>query len=124
MATFTDGAFCPDLSHDIEDKLRIQTSQYGDGYKQITLDGVNAIDREWSLTWSNRPRFKLLQMRRILTDAKGGSFPFRDPGTGEIFNVSCEEWSITWTRVRRETDDAWGTLSAKFKLWYGLAVSS
>ena len=122
MATFADGGFQPDVEMSTDKSLRMRQSQYGDGYKQTTLDGANPMAVEYRVSFSNRPRYLVMQMSNYLEAAQGGAFPFKDPATGETVQVQCTEWSIQWQAVRRGTHDAFGSLSATFTKFYGLWV--
>lgn len=122
MATFADGGFCPDVDMAVDVNRRMQIAQYGDGYRQVALDGINSLEKEWSVQFTNRPAYLITQMTRYLEATNGGGFPFMDPATGELATVSCEEWSVSWTVKRYGTGDLYGSLEAKFKTWNGLAV--
>ena len=72
----------PDRARDQEWRLRI--AQFGDGYQQRTLDGINALDLKWSLTFDNRERPTCCwPWSTTCRPAKGAAFPFHDPATGD-----------------------------------------
>lgn len=124
MADFSDGGFCPDIPATTESKWRLQIAVFGDGYQQRTLDGANALDRAWSLSFSNKPKYLIEQMDAYLTAAGAGPFAFRNPATGELVAVICDEWSIEWNLKRYATDELFGSLRAEFSRFNGLWLAA
>lgn len=122
MASFADGTFKPDLGVQADRSFRMQTSQYGDGYKQTTLDGANPLEQTFRVSFTNRPRYLIMQMDQYLQAQRGMAFPFLMPATGETIIVQCLEWSITWDDTRIATSDAFGSLSATFTKFNGLWI--
>lgn len=103
----------PDTPIQERDTWRLQKAQFGDGYQQRTLDGINALDRTWQLTWHNRKESVLINMLDFLGNQKGSAFVFKDPVTGLSWNVFCDEWTASWD-LRRRGADYFGTLTAEF----------
>jgi len=55
MANFnTDININPDRSLKVNQKPRVLTAKYGDGYEQRTGSGINTDEEEWDLKWTNR----------------------------------------------------------------------
>lgn len=111
----TDPCWIPRLPIGENPKWRLQVAQFGDGYQQRTLDGINALDRSFRLVWETRPQADLVAMDAYLAGTKGGGFDFRHPVTGQLYTVFCDEWTIDW-EVRRRGDPPqfYGTMSAEF----------
>jgi phage-related protein len=125
MADFSDGAWCPDTALERTPKWRLDKTQFGDGYQQRALDGINALDLSFRVSWSIRPRWMLLEMNAYLEGRRAKSFPFLDPGFGEIVQVFCDEWAIAWQQSRPEAPyelAAYGQLSATFVKANGITV--
>lgn len=125
MADFADGSWCPDISLEAGHKWRLKKAQFGDGYQQRALDGINALDQEWKVSWSVRPREMLLAMDEYLQAQLAKAFAFLDPGTGETFMVFCDEWTLGWQVARPDAPwevAAFGQLSATFVKANGLTA--
>lgn len=125
MANFADGSWCPDISLQGDRKWRLDIAKFGDGYQQRTLDGINALDESFKVSWSVRPREMLLEMDGYLRAQQGRAFLFADPGTGVTYTVFCDEWSIQWQQARPEAPwemAAYGALSATFNKANGVTV--
>lgn len=118
MADFSDGSWCPDTALESPRKWRLRVAKFGDGYEQRSLAGINALGREWKVTWSIRPRGMLEDMDAYLTATGAHSFVWLEPGFGEQVTVFCDEWSINWQQSRPDAPwdkAAYGALSATFR---------
>lgn len=103
---------------------RLKRAQFGDGYEQRMLDGINALDRTWDLTWNVRTKDDLLAMDAFLESEGASSFQFRDPASQQLYNVFCNEWQITWEPARRVQGEwvYYGTLAATFEKANGVGI--
>lgn len=103
---------------------RLRIAQFGDGYQQRTLDGINALNLTWSLTWELRKMDEVLAMDAYLTAAKGEAFIFLDPISGETFRVFCDRWQADLAVRRRHhgQTEYWATLSAEFVKANGVSI--
>lgn len=122
MADFQDGSWCPDIAMESPRKWRLQIAKMGDGYEQRMLDGINALEREWKVSYSAKPRTQLMEMNDYLAAQKARAFMFTDPGTGESFRVFCDEWQLTWQFARPETGEHLGQFSATFRQANGVTA--
>lgn len=106
----------PDVPIAVDKEWRLRIAQFGDGYAQRTLDGINALNLKWSLTFDSRPTDVLLAMDAYLQAEKASAFPFRDPASGILYNVFCDTWQLQWGPSRRRDGQTiyYGTLSAEF----------
>jgi phage-related protein len=98
----------PDRGYIEQSRARVLEAKFGDGYAQRTPDGLNNIDVELSMTFSDRP---VAEIESILTflQAHRGSVSFQwAPLDGEFHLYVCSEWSKDWT-----ADTHW-TLNATF----------
>ena len=75
MAGFdgTTPCWIPDQPLGRDDAVRLRVAQFGDGYAQRTLDGINALTRTWSLVWENREAAIIEAMVNYLIGRKGNS---------------------------------------------------
>ena len=108
----------PDIPVARDDEWRLRIAQFGDGYAQRTLDGINALNLKWSLTWEMREKPVLQAMVNYLVAQKANAFQFKEPQTGTMYNVFCDTWHIDWVLRRKGSSPVtplyWGTLSAEF----------
>lgn len=113
----TDSCWIPDVPFTFDEEPRLRVAQFGDGYQQRALDGINWLNRKWVLTWTMREAGVVGAMIQYFRAQKGGAFPFLDPvGKTTTFQVFCDRWSVDWelNRRRNGTDNYYGTLSAEF----------
>src|SRR5689334_18624477 len=114
----TDICWVPNVPIAREEKWRLNVAQFGDGYAQRILDGINALDEKWSVTFQNRPFDVITDMQDFLVAQRGNSFQFREPATKVMYDVWCDTWTIDWVMRRKgpsPVDPLWyGTLQAQF----------
>jgi phage-related protein len=114
----TDPCWIPDIptvSRDEEWRLRV--AQFGDGYAQRTLDGINALNQKWQVTFAMRPSDIIIAMFTYLQQQKANAFTFKEPVGGGIYQVFCDQWHVDWIfrrSVSGGTKEYYGTLSAEF----------
>jgi phage-related protein len=108
----------PDIPVARDDEWRLRIAQFGDGYSQRTLDGINALNMKWNLVWQNREKAVLQAMVDFLIAQKANAFQFKEPQTGVMYDVWCDTWHIEWVLRRKGASPAtplyWGTLTAEF----------
>ena len=117
----------PDIPVTRDEEWRIDVAQFGDGYAQRVLDGINALNQKFSVTFENRPADVITAMLAFFANQKGNSFQFKEPVTGVLYDVWCDKWQVTWS-VRRWDRTAplyplpyyYGSLSAEFVRAYGV----
>ena len=117
----TDQCWMPDVPVARDDEWRLRVAQFGDGYAQRTLDGINALNRKWSLTWGTREAAVVNAMVAFLEAEKASAFDFREEQTGVTYKVFCDAWRVDWD-LRRPGGIWYGTLSAEFVKANGVAV--
>lgn len=117
----------PDTPITRNEEWRIDVAQFGDGYAQRMLDGINALGVTFNVTFENRPQNVVISMLNFLQNQKGNSFQFKEPVTGVMYDVWCDKWSVTWTIQRWDRTNPllplayyYGTLSAEFVRSYGV----
>jgi phage-related protein len=117
--------WCPSVPMQTSNERRMNVAQYGDGYQQRQLDGINALSTTFSVTYETRDMRTLEAMNVYLTAQKAKSFKFRHPATQVLIDVFCNEWDIDWDMVQWDwagKRTVYGTLSADFIRAYGLGV--
>lgn len=103
----------------------MNVAQYGDGYQQRSLDGINALDVTYSLSFDTRRQQDIDAMEAYLIAQKSKAFPFKHPVSGAIINVFCNEWEVNWELVQwdgRGVRTVYGTLTADFIKANGVTV--
>lgn len=114
----SDQCWVPDVPIGRKEKWRLDIAQFGDGYAQRVLDGINALDQQWSVSFELRPFAVINAMLNYLVTQKGNSFQFKEPATKVVYDVWCDEWQVDWVLRRKgptPTDPVWyGTLTAEF----------
>lgn len=120
----TDICWIPDTPTAKQSEQRLKIAQFGDGYQQRTLDGINALNLKWSLTWENRKESEIKAMDSYLAACQGAPFRFRDPLTQVLYWVFCDLWQteLSVERKRSNFTERWGTLSAEFVKANGVFV--
>ena len=98
MDTFDNVKYKPTQGLDMALSRRVKEITYGDGYKQVILDGINTLQNSWSVTWANRSRadanaiLNFLQAHLKTPAFYWGIATF--PGGGKMV-VRCEDVSIS-----------------------------
>lgn len=132
MASFAGDTPCwiPDVPTERSDEQRIRIAQFGDGYAQRTLDGINSLNRKWSVTFTNRKASIITSMVNYLVGRKGNAFAYYEQQTKQTFNVWCDAWDVNWSIRRTNIDPKtglsfpiyYGTLTAEFEVAYGVTA--
>lgn len=117
----TDPCWLPDTPVGRDDEWRLRVAQYGDGYAQRTLEGINALDMTWKVTFTNREPAVLNAMLDFLVAEKASAFLFLEQQTGRTYKVFCDKWSVSWD-IRRRGGVYYGTLSAEFVKANGVTI--
>jgi phage-related protein len=91
MSAETFPAYPPHKSSSGEDvKLRVHKAQFGDGYKQLTPDGINTKVITWTLQWDAEDWDKVVEMKEFIDDHAGATpFKWTPPGGSEAL-WTCE----------------------------------
>lgn len=101
---------------------RLQIAQFGDGYLQRVIDGINPNKTTWSLDFAGKSDDEITAMNAYLKGLQGNAFPFLDPFTETVISVFCDKWTIAKTLVK--PGGAWvGTLTAQFYTANGQGMS-
>lgn len=119
----------PDIPTGRTEKRRLRIAQFGDGYAQRTLDGINAMETRWRVVFNLRDEDVVKGMVAYLIARKGNSFSFYEQQTDTMHDVWCDEWEVDWSIRRRQYAGGvtvpgvyYGTLSAEFVKAYGVTA--
>ncbi|MDG6894514.1 phage tail protein [Volucribacter amazonae] len=85
-------AYCPKPGYSIASEPRRKVNQFGDGYQQRQVDGLNPLLREYQLTFNLNHR-QAKQFEQFLIK-KGGvtAFLFREKPKENLIKVVCPKW--------------------------------
>lgn len=87
----------PSKSFSLSSKPRVVTSQFGDGYSQRIVNGINNIAKEWSVSFNSRDLQTISQIENFFEARRGvEGFRWIPPGDTTIYSVLCTEWSKTY----------------------------
>jgi phage-related protein len=122
----TDRDWCAALPAEATTSRRLRVAQFGDGYAQRILDGINNIQRTFTLRYEEKTDAVINAMTAYLEAQRGNAFPFKDQATGVTYQVWCDEWSVEWQRARfaasGQRSELRGSLSVEFVLAYGVTA--
>lgn len=122
----TTDCWWPSLPIGVHKQPRLNIAQFGDGYEQRILDGINTAILRFRVTFDGRPSSVILAMDAFLEARKGSSFDFKYPVDGVVYKVFCDEWEIDWYFRKwsgsPKVASFRGTLSAEFRRAFGVQV--
>lgn len=76
---------------------RVITAQFGDGYSQRVVNGINSITREWSVNFNSKSINEINEIETFLSNRKGAEgFLWTPPGESTAYAVICPDWSRTY----------------------------
>lgn len=85
-------------------QARVLTAQLGDGYQQITADGINTIRDTWTLQWDGLPTADMTTLISFFKSQLGYlAFQWQAPGDTYPVLWRCAKWGRnptgpqTWT---------------------------
>jgi len=99
MATFT---YKPDKSAAGSNAPRIRKAQFGDGYEQRALDGLNPDLAKWSLSFTGRSQADAFAIRDFFI-AQGG--------------VTAFDWTAPDGRTGKWVCDSWKVQAVDYTVW-------
>ncbi|WP_042778028.1 phage tail protein [Sinorhizobium fredii] len=122
----TDKDWCAAIPMNQSWDQRMRIAQFGDGYAQRTLDGINSMRRRWQPRFELKTEPVIRSMVAYLDGRKGNAFPFQDPATLVVYQVTCDEWQVDWLQVKftpaGTRKELRGTLTAEFIQNYGVTA--
>lgn len=78
-------------------KPRVLNAQFGDGYSQRAVNGINSIVREWNLSFNSKSIKDINAIETFLSNRKGvEGFLWTPPGESTAYAVICQDWSRTY----------------------------
>lgn len=99
----------------LQAKLRVLKAEFGDGYQQRAVDGINIIAETWTVTWPNC-RYPEAKAAYDFLTGLGAASPFYWTPPGE---PAPKLWTCEDPAIGRD-DGGIATLSATFERSYAL----
>jgi len=101
MATFP--SIAPTYGAQKTSQPSVRKVQFGDGYSQRLVFGLNQNPKTWSLTWEVSETDA--DTIETFLDARGGaeSFDWTPPDTATSYKWICEQWNKTIPYLNRAT---------------------
>ena len=91
MISFPDDLPQPSIGTSSQHHVRLLTAEFGDGYGQRVVDGINAHHQEWSVVWQLITTEEADRIEQFLIDKMGvESFLWLPPKAGEAVSVICD----------------------------------
>jgi len=110
MATFT---ATPSQGINLTSEFRVKKAQFGDGYSQRVADGINTIQRKWSVSFTNTAT--AIDAIQLFLDTEKGVTSFTwVPPVGDSGLFLCDSYSRSIDDYDNET------LSATFIEVFGI----
>jgi phage-related protein len=79
-------------------EARVLTAQLGDGYQQITSDGINTIRETLTLNWDGLPKADMQTLDNFMASQLGYlAFQYTAPGAAVPKLWRCAKWGKTPT---------------------------
>lgn len=109
--------WCPRLSASASTKFSVRTAQFGDGYQQVSANGLNPRTQEWSVEFTGSASY-IAAIKNFLDGHKGYQAFQWAPPLEPIGLFRCDEYAPT--ALGNEIYN----LAATFKTAYGLSTDS
>ena len=91
--------YCPTTATTQQTVPRILKAQFGNGYTQEELDGINAYLRLWDVYYENIPTSGLLALNTFLETNAGTRFYWTQPAPFDAEGQKvfrCDQWQWTY----------------------------
>jgi len=91
----------PDKGMSRKGTSRVRVAKFGDGYEQRIVDGINNVEEQYSVNFSNRAKATIDDIVAFFESRKGAAFNFNIPnsnvGGGETtIKVVCNDYSLNY----------------------------
>jgi len=112
------GVVNPDRGFSVKTTPKVYSVDFGDGYQQRAIKGINNFTQDFTVNFKNRPKDEIDDIEAFFESKQGVtnfSFTYADSnesGNEKTIKVICSEWSQTYMY------DDYYSLSATFKRVY------
>ena len=80
-------------SQGVQRQIRVLSTDFGDGYNQVSPDGINAEYRTLSLRWENLRPEQAAAITNFLSTQKSQPFLWRSPYDSATAKWRCIQWN-------------------------------
>lgn len=87
--------FCPQAGYSTECEPRRKVHDFGDGYQQRRADGLNPLQRKFSVSFNLNHKQAVILDDFFTKHSGVTAFQFKDKESGKLFKVVCPKWSKT-----------------------------
>lgn len=95
MTVFTP-PYAPSYGANITKEYRTLSTDFGDGYKAYTKDGINNVRETWEVSWENIGETDVNSIISALDGFAGTTFQWTTPD-GSLKNFTCAKIAKTFT---------------------------
>ena len=113
MATFPNYKIDADSSYSREPRL--MRAPFGDGYSQVLGDGINPYNEVWSISFTNRPKADIADIKAFL-DNHNGATPFEWSPPDD---ASVKKWRMVGEYEVSNAEANVRTISFKVERYFG-----
>ena len=103
-------SYNPDLSSSRKREPKILKAEFGDGYSQVTGDGIHPFKETWSMSFTNRPNADIDAIVTFLDGLNGASSFYWTP-PGETPLTPVKRWIQTGAYEYTRTGPGSATLT-------------
>lgn len=101
MSTFP--SYSPDLESTYKRYERLLRADFGDGYSQVSGDGIRPYGDEWNLVFAKRKLSVITAIKNFLDALGGQTFDWQSP-----LDASAKKWKYVDTyQISKQGSDAY-----------------
>ena len=94
--------WCPVPGYTVENEPRRKVTQFGDGYSQRVVDGLNPLLRKYNMTYKLNHKSAVELDRFFIEHCGIKAFLFREYENSDLIKAVCPKWSKTVTKRHTE----------------------
>ena len=100
-------SYIPDYAATKSYETQSRATEFGEGYRQRIVFGLQPQKEEWSLAFNNRTNSERDLIRNYLRGAKAvTAFTWTDPISAQPIKVVCDEWSTQYSNFNNSAIQA------------------
>ena len=100
-------SYIPDYAATKSYETQSRATEFGEGYRQRIVFGLQPQKEEWSLAFNNRTNSERDLIRNYLRGAKAvTAFAWTDPISAQPIKVVCDEWSTQYSNFNNSAIQA------------------
>lgn len=105
----------PILGADLGSTARVIEPSFGDGYSQVTIDGLNALSKKASLRWAGLTEAQKNVIEGQFITFSGTTFIYQLPSDASPLKWRCKDWTVN------DTDGVLFQMTATFQQVFDLS---